>query len=122
MLFLHLIVRKDYSKRLRQYDVQQPEEHIVRVARDVVFKLTLRDHYRDIYHHQYECDKVNDRENSNNNVLVSDRGDCKRDQHAHFTRNFSPSTRVVDVTNQEVVNRLIPLAPVFREVVSVPPV
>jgi len=122
VFIVNLVVGEDNSERLSQDDVEKPEQEIVGVSTDLVLKLSLEDHARHVDHHQDEGNEVDYGEDSDDDVLVEDRGDCKGGQHARCAVDILSSEGVVDVTNEEVVDGVVPLAPVLAQVVGVPPV
>lgn len=118
----HLIVAENDSKRLPQDDVKEPEEYIVRVARDVPFQLSLQEHARHIDKHQRKGDEVVNREDTHDNVLVKDGTHRECNQTGNCRVELVPPTRIVNVADEVVVNGLVPLFPILLQIARVPPV
>lgn len=53
---------------------------------------------------------------------MSERGEGKHDDHGDFLAQIGSPGWVVDVSDEPVVHGQVPLAPVFSQVPSVPPV
>ena len=122
MFLHHLVVAKDDAEGLAQDDVKEPEQSVVRVARDYVFKLPLSDHAGNVHHHQDKGNEVYHREYSHHYELVEHGRHSEGRKEAHRRGDLASAERVVDMPDQEVVDGVVPLAPVLTQIVGIPPI